>query len=55
MTGEPGTIVIRDRTVTEISRTAATGQLVISELSPASSSLEDIYLDLTGNPNGGPS
>ena len=55
VTGEPGTIVIRDRTVTEISRTAATRQLVISELSPAGSSLEDIYLELTGNPNGGPS
>jgi hypothetical protein len=32
----------------------ADGQLVITELSPLSSSLEDIYLELTTKPNGGP-
>ncbi|HUK73015.1 MAG TPA: hypothetical protein VLW50_30395 [Streptosporangiaceae bacterium] len=36
-------------------RSVATHQLVISELSPAGSSLEDIYLELTGNPDGDPS
>ena len=53
--GGPGCIAIRDRTVAEIGRLVAARQLVISELSPASSSLEDIYLQLTGNRDGGPS
>jgi len=50
-----GAIVIRDRTVGEIGREVATRQMVISGLSPAGSSLEDIYLELTGNTERGPS
>ncbi len=50
-----GAIVIRDRTVGEIGREVASRQLVISGLSPAGSSLEDIYLELTGNTERGPS
>jgi ABC-2 type transport system ATP-binding protein len=51
----PGCIAVRDRSVAEIGRLVAARQLVISELSQAGSSLEDIYLELTGNPDGGPS
>src|SRR5262249_43751533 len=50
-----GAIVVRDRTVEEVGRAVATGSLVISELSPIGASLEQIYLELTGDPNGGPS
>jgi ABC-2 type transport system ATP-binding protein len=50
-----GAMVVRDRTVEEVARTVATHSLVISELSPIGSSLEEIYLELTGHPNGGPS
>ena len=54
-TRRAGRIVIRDRSVAEVGRLVAARQLVISELSQAGSFLEDIYLELTGNPDGGPS
>lgn len=50
----PQALSVRDRSVTEVGRAVADGQLVITELSPLSSSLEDIYLELTTKPNGGP-
>jgi ABC-2 type transport system ATP-binding protein len=50
-----GAIVVHDRTVEQIGQTIAANRLVVTELSPAGSSLEDIYLELTGNSNGGPS
>ncbi|MGI8712639.1 MAG: ABC transporter ATP-binding protein [Solirubrobacteraceae bacterium] len=51
-----GAIVIRDRTVEEIAPAIAEQQFVITALAPIESSLEEIYLTLTGGtPNGGPS
>jgi ABC-2 type transport system ATP-binding protein len=51
----PGTITVRDRSEEEILRTVAIHQLMVSEVSPAGASLEQIYLELTGNPDGGTS
>ncbi len=48
-------ILVRDRTAEEVARTIATHSLLITELAPVGSSLEEIYLELTGTPNGGPS
>jgi ABC-2 type transport system ATP-binding protein len=48
----PVAIVIRDRSLAEIGRIAATHGLAISQLSAAGSSLEDIYLELTRTPDG---
>jgi ABC-2 type transport system ATP-binding protein len=48
-------IVVRDRTVEEIGPALAGERLVINELSPVRSSLEEIYLQLTATPNGGSS
>jgi ABC-2 type transport system ATP-binding protein len=53
--GGPAEIVVGDRTIAEIGRTVATRRLAISELSAAGASLEDIYLELTRNPDGEPS
>jgi ABC-2 type transport system ATP-binding protein len=50
-----GALVVRDRTVDEIGRTIAERGLVLTELAPIESSLEDVYLELTGTRNGGPS
>jgi ABC-2 type transport system ATP-binding protein len=55
MPEEAGGIVVRDRTVDEVGEVVAAGRLVITELAPVGPSLEEIYMELTGNPNGGPS
>ena len=39
----------------EIGRVIAEHQLVISELAPVGSSLEEVYFELTGSEAGGPS
>lgn len=49
----PQTLRVMDRSVTEVGRAVADRRLVITELSPLSSSLEDIYLELTAKPDGG--
>ena len=54
VSGDPSQIVVRDRTGEQIGRLVAQHQLVISELTPTGSSLEDIYFELTGA-TGGPS
>jgi ABC-2 type transport system ATP-binding protein len=45
-----GAIVVHDRAGEEIGRLVAEHRLVISELSPISSSLEEIFFQLTGEP-----
>ena len=55
LAGDDGAIVVRDRTVEQVSRAVAERRLVITELLPISTSLEEIYLELTDNQNGGPS
>jgi ABC-2 type transport system ATP-binding protein len=51
-----GAIVVRDRTREEIGRAIAARGLVITDLAPIDSSLEEIFLELTGSsPNGEPS
>ena len=54
-TAGAGTIIVPDRTCEQIGRAIAAHGLVITELAPISTSLEDIFLELTGSPNGGPS
>jgi ABC-2 type transport system ATP-binding protein len=53
LTEGPGTIVIHDRNEEEILRCIARHQLVVSEVAPLNSSLEQIYLDLIATGNGG--
>jgi ABC-2 type transport system ATP-binding protein len=48
-----GVISVRDRSEEHILRVVADRQLIVSEVSAAGSSLEEIYLQLTGNPDGG--
>ena len=45
-----GTIVVHDRGGEDIGRLVAEHRLIISELSPISSSLEEIFFQLTGEP-----
>src|SRR3954447_19380928 len=52
--GTPEQIIVQGRTGEEIGRLIAEHQIVISELAPVESSLEDIYFELTGA-TGGPS
>jgi ABC-2 type transport system ATP-binding protein len=47
-------ILVRDRTGEQIGRVIAAEGIVISELAPAGSSLEEIFFELTGA-EGGPS
>src|SRR3954447_630780 len=47
-----GTLLVRDRTGEDIGRVIAANGIVISELAPASSSLEEIYFELTGSEEG---
>jgi len=54
VSGDSAEILVRDRSGEQIGRVIAEHQLVISELSPMGSSLEEIYLELTGA-TGGPS
>jgi ABC-2 type transport system ATP-binding protein len=49
-----GAIVVRGRTGEDIGRVIAAGGIVISELAPVGSSLEEIFFELTGA-EGGPS
>ena len=54
VSGDAAEIVVQDRTGEQIGRLVAEHQLVISELSPTGSSLEEIYFELT-DATGGPS
>ena len=45
-------IMVRDRTGDDIGRVIAANAVVISELAPVSSSLEEIYFELTGSEEG---
>ena len=54
VSGDAAEIVVQDRTGEQIGRLVAEHQLVISELSPTGSSLEEIYFELT-EATGGPS
>ena len=45
-----GAIVVHDRSGEAVGRLLAEHRLVISELSPISSSLEEIFFQLTGEP-----
>src|SRR4051794_4250247 len=54
VSGTPEQIFVDDRTGEQIGRLIAEHQIVISELTPVESSLEDIYFELTGA-TGGPS
>jgi ABC-2 type transport system ATP-binding protein len=47
-----GAIMVRDRTGEDIGRVIAANAIVISELAPVSSSLEEIYFELTGSEEG---
>jgi ABC-2 type transport system ATP-binding protein len=48
-------ILVRGRSGEEIGRVIAAGGIVISELAPSGSSLEEIFFELTGGTEGGPS
>jgi ABC-2 type transport system ATP-binding protein len=50
-----GEIVVRDRTGEQIGRLIAEHRIVVSELAPVGSSLEDVFFELTGSGEGGPS
>jgi ABC-2 type transport system ATP-binding protein len=53
VTSEPmGVIVVRGRTREQIGTTIAANQLVITELAPTGSSLEEIFLEITGTQDG---
>jgi ABC-2 type transport system ATP-binding protein len=53
VTNEPmGVIVVRGRTREQIGTTIAANQLVITELAPTGSSLEEIFLEITGTQDG---
>jgi ABC-2 type transport system ATP-binding protein len=54
VSGSPDRIVVTGRTGEEIGRVIAEHQIVISELTPVESTLEDVYFELTGA-TGGPS
>jgi ABC-2 type transport system ATP-binding protein len=49
-----GDLIVRDRTGEQIGRLIAQHQLVVSELAPVGSSLEEVFFELTGA-TGGPS
>jgi ABC-2 type transport system ATP-binding protein len=55
VSGDSAEILVRDRSGEQIGRVVAEHQLVISELAPVGSSLEEIYFELTGGSEGGPS
>jgi len=54
VSGDSAEILVKDLTGEQIGRVVAEHQLVISELAPVGSSLEEVYLELTGS-TGGPS
>ena len=49
---DDGGILVRDRTGEDIGRVIAANAIVVSELAPTSSSLEEIYFELTGSEEG---
>jgi ABC-2 type transport system ATP-binding protein len=53
--GRDGAILVPDRSGEQIGHLIATHRIVISALAPGSSSLEEIFLELTDDHNGGPS
>jgi ABC-2 type transport system ATP-binding protein len=54
VTGD-GELFIRDRSGEEIGRVIAANQLVVSELAPIGTSLEQVFFELTDSGKGGPS
>jgi ABC-2 type transport system ATP-binding protein len=50
-----GDLIVRNRSGEDIGRVIAQHQLVVSELAPVGSSLEDIFFELTESGTGGPS
>jgi ABC-2 type transport system ATP-binding protein len=54
ISGSDGEIIVRDRSGEQIGRVIAQHQLVVAELSPVGSSLEDVFFELT-EATGGPS
>jgi ABC-2 type transport system ATP-binding protein len=46
---EPGTLAIKDTPIERIGELAAQNQIVLHELSPESASLEEVFLELTGD------
>jgi ABC-2 type transport system ATP-binding protein len=50
-----GALVVRDRSGEQIGRLVASHGVVISELAPVGSSLEEVFFELTGDVEGGPS
>jgi len=50
-----GDLIVRNRSGEDIGRVIAQHQIVISELSPVGSSLEDVFFELTDSGAGGPS
>jgi ABC-2 type transport system ATP-binding protein len=50
-----GTIVVADRSGEQIGRMIASNQIVVSELTHRGESLEEVFFELTGGPEGGPS
>jgi ABC-2 type transport system ATP-binding protein len=53
--GRDGAILVRDRSGAQIGHLIAAHSIVISALAPVSSSLEEIFFELTDDHNGGPS
>jgi ABC-2 type transport system ATP-binding protein len=52
VTDDGSGLMVRDRTGEDIGRVIAANAVVISELAPVSSSLEEIYFELTGSEEG---
>lgn len=46
----PGTLAIKDAPIERVGELAAQNQIVLHELSPESASLEEVFLELTGEP-----
>jgi ABC-2 type transport system ATP-binding protein len=55
VSGTAERIVVKGRSGEEIGRVIAEHQIVISELTAVESTLEDVYFELTGGSDGGPS
>jgi ABC-2 type transport system ATP-binding protein len=45
----PGTLAIKDTPIERVGELAAQNQIVLHELSPESASLEEVFLELTGD------
>jgi ABC-2 type transport system ATP-binding protein len=45
----PGTLAVKDAPIERVGELAAHNQIVLHELSPESASLEEIFLELTGD------